>query len=74
VSGTGSTVLPAPKATLSPSQLAMLAKLGEERTAKVGDALYRVGDRRAGFIAIVEGEVRVGIGCGVETRYCLVIA
>jgi hypothetical protein len=31
--------------TLSASQLATLAKLGEERSAKPGDVLYRVGDR-----------------------------
>jgi hypothetical protein len=29
-----------------------MAKLGEERTAAVGDVLFRVGDRRYPFIAI----------------------
>jgi hypothetical protein len=41
---------------LSPSQLATLAKLGEERAAAVGDVLYRVGDLLYPFIAILEGE------------------
>ena len=44
---------------LSPSQLETLAKLGEERTADVGDILFRVGDRRYPFIAIREGEVAI---------------
>src|SRR5262245_45446718 len=44
---------------LSRSQLATLADLGEERTASVGDVLFRVGDRRYPFIAIVEGEVAI---------------
>jgi thioredoxin reductase (NADPH) len=44
---------------LSAAQLATLAGLGEERTASVGDVLFRVGDRRYPFIAIVEGEVAI---------------
>jgi thioredoxin reductase (NADPH) len=44
---------------LSASQLATLAQLGEERSARVGDVLYRVGDARYPFIAIVEGEVAI---------------
>jgi thioredoxin reductase (NADPH) len=44
---------------LSVSQLARLAELGEERAAKVGDVLYRVGDQRYPFIAIIEGEVAI---------------
>lgn len=44
---------------LSPSQLAMLAEVGETRTADVGDVLYRVGDLRYPFIAIIEGEVAI---------------
>ena len=44
---------------LSGSQLATLAQLGEERVAGVGDVLFRVGDRRYPFIAIVEGEVAI---------------
>ena len=51
---------------LSPSQLATLAALGEERTAKVGDILYRVGDRRYPFIAVVEGEVAILDAAGHE--------
>jgi thioredoxin reductase (NADPH) len=48
-----------PSVTLSPSQLARLAEIGEERTAEVGDVLYRVGDQRYPFIAILEGEVAI---------------
>ncbi len=44
---------------LSASQLARLGALGEERTAEVGDVLYRVGDRTYPFIAIIEGEVSI---------------
>src|SRR5436305_15017036 len=44
---------------LSASQLATLAQLGEERTAGVGDVLFRVGDERYPFVAIVEGEVAI---------------
>ena len=40
---------------LSAGQLAALAALGEERTAEVGDTLFRVGDRTYPFVAIVEG-------------------
>ena len=52
-----SSVPPPASPTLSASQLATLARLGEERTAQVGDVLYRVGDRSYPFIAILEGEV-----------------
>ena len=51
---------------LSASQMATLAKLGEERTASVGDVLYRVGDRRYPFIAIREGEVAIVDAAGQE--------
>src|SRR5713226_3675965 len=51
---------------LSGSQLATLAELGEERTAKVGDALYRVGDTSYPFIAILEGEVAIVDDAGNE--------
>ena len=44
---------------LSNSQLAALAERGEERTAAVGDTLFRVGDRRYPFIVILEGEAAV---------------
>jgi thioredoxin reductase (NADPH) len=51
---------------LSTSQLATLAELGAERTAKVGDVLYRVGDREYPFIAILEGEVAIVDAAGNE--------
>src|SRR5437879_12438995 len=44
---------------LSPSQLTALAEIGEERSAPVGELLYRVGDRTYPFIAIREGEVAI---------------
>jgi thioredoxin reductase (NADPH) len=50
---------PPPSPTLSASQLDTLRQLGEERTAAVGDTLYRVGDRSYPFIAILEGEVAI---------------
>src|SRR6516165_3534667 len=57
---------PPPSPTLSASQLATLADLGEERTAKVGDVLYRVGDRSYPFMAILEGEVAILDAAGNE--------
>src|SRR5271165_6867298 len=54
-----SPVSPPPSLTLSMSQLATLRELGEERTAEVGEVLYRVGDRDYPFIAIIEGEVAI---------------
>jgi thioredoxin reductase (NADPH) len=45
--------------SLSASQLATLAAAGEERTAAVGDVLYRVGDATYPFVAIREGEVAI---------------
>src|SRR5690348_7916344 len=52
--------MPAPESPmLSAAQLTALAGLGEERTADVGDVLYRVGDERYPFIAIREGEVAI---------------
>jgi thioredoxin reductase (NADPH) len=44
----------------------MVAGLGEERTADVGDVLYRIGDARYPFIAIVEGEVAIHDAAGNE--------
>ena len=52
--------------TLSASQLARLGELGEDRTARVGDVLYRVGDRMYPFIAILEGEVAIMDAAGRE--------
>ena len=51
---------------LSASQLETLARLGEERTANVGDVLFRVGDRRYPLIAIIEGEVAILDAAGNE--------
>ncbi|MEA2272149.1 MAG: thioredoxin reductase, partial [Solirubrobacteraceae bacterium] len=51
---------------LSETQLATLAQLGDERTAEVGDVLYRVGERGFPFIAIVEGEVAIVDAAGNE--------
>src|SRR6476660_5615723 len=44
---------------LSSGQLTRLLELGEERTASVGDVLFRIGDRDYPFIAIVAGEVAI---------------
>lgn len=63
---TSSTVLGTLSPTLSASQLATLAEVGGERTANVGDVLYRVGDRRYPFIAIREGEVVIHDAAGNE--------
>jgi thioredoxin reductase (NADPH) len=57
---------PPPSPTLSASQLATLDELGEERSAHVGEVLYRVGDHDYPFIAIVEGEVTIFDGAGNE--------
>ncbi|HET8751087.1 MAG TPA: FAD-dependent oxidoreductase [Gaiellaceae bacterium] len=51
---------------LSASQLARLAELGEERTAGIGDVLFRVGDATYPFIAIREGEVAIVDAAGNE--------
>jgi thioredoxin reductase (NADPH) len=51
---------------LSAAQLAALAKVGEERTAEVGDVLFRVGDLRYPFIAIIEGEAAILDDAGHE--------
>jgi thioredoxin reductase (NADPH) len=55
-----------PSPRLSASQLATIAELGEERTADVGEVLYRIGDRHYPFVAIVEGEVAIQDGAGNE--------
>jgi thioredoxin reductase (NADPH) len=44
---------------LSESQLATLASHGEQRSAEVGDVLFRVGDTRYPFIAILAGEAAI---------------
>ena len=48
------------------SQLATLAEHGEERTAGVGDVLFRVGDQSYPLIAILEGEVAILDAAGNE--------
>jgi thioredoxin reductase (NADPH) len=51
---------------LSPSQLTTLAEIGEERSAPIGELLYRVGDRTYPFMAILEGEVAIIDAAGNE--------
>jgi thioredoxin reductase (NADPH) len=51
---------------LSPTQLAKIGELGEERAADVGDLLFEVGDDGYPFIAILEGEVAILDGAGNE--------
>ncbi len=51
---------------LSSSQLELLARHGEERTAAVGETLYEVGDASYPFIAIREGEVSITDPSGRE--------
>jgi len=55
-----------PSRTLSPSQLDTLARHGEERRARPGDTLYKVGDPTYPFIAILEGEVAIVGAAGNE--------
>jgi thioredoxin reductase (NADPH) len=57
--GYASGVTPPVSRILSESQLATLASHGEERSAAVGDVLFRVGDARYPFIAIRAGEVAI---------------
>src|SRR3954471_21021304 len=56
--------------SLSASQLETLAGVGEERTAGIGDVLFRLGDASYPFIAIQEGEVAVLDGVGNEIIRC----
>src|SRR3954466_9922264 len=55
---------------LAASQLATLARAGEERSAGIGDVLFRLGDATYPFIAIEEGEVQVLDGVGNEIIRC----
>jgi CRP-like cAMP-binding protein len=48
-----------PAGPLLPPSLATLAEHGEERTASVGDVLFRPGDQSYPLIAILEGEVAI---------------
>jgi thioredoxin reductase (NADPH) len=59
-------ISPPPSPILSESQLATLASHGEERSAAVGDVLFRVGDARYPFIAILEGEAAILDAAGHE--------
>ena len=56
--------------SLSTSQLARLAEVGERRSAGVGDVLFRLGDTTYPFIAVEEGEVTVLDGAGNEIIRC----
>ncbi len=51
---------------LSQSQLATLAKHGQERTAAIGEKLFEIGDATYPFVAIIEGEVAVTDAGGAE--------
>src|SRR6266403_3348634 len=44
---------------LSESQIAALTKIGEERSAAVGDLLYQVGDRPHSLMVVLEGAVSI---------------
>src|SRR5438045_5431375 len=57
---------PPPNPALSAAQLTLLAGLGEERTAAVGDVLFDMGDATYPFIAIREGEVAILDAAGNE--------
>ena len=46
--------------------MAAIAEIGEERSAPVGEFLYRVGDRTYPFIAILDGEVAIVDADGTE--------
>lgn len=56
--------------SLSASQLATLAAVGEERTARTGDALFRAGDATYPLIAVLEGEVAILDPAGNEIIRC----
>jgi thioredoxin reductase (NADPH) len=58
--------MPRSNPVLSDEQFAALADRGEERTAKAGDVLFEVGDKRYPFIAILEGEAAVMDADGEE--------
>jgi thioredoxin reductase (NADPH) len=66
MSPTGPTTSFSASALLTGSQLAKIAAIGEERTAQAGDTLYRVGDQRVPFIAIIEGLVAILDAAGGE--------
>lgn len=51
---------------LSDGQLEMLRAHGEQRTAEAGEVLWKIGDERFPFIAIVDGEAVVQGESGME--------
>jgi thioredoxin reductase (NADPH) len=53
-------------AVLSDAQLDLLRQHGEERTAAPGEVLFKIGDQRFPFVAIVEGEAVVQGESGIE--------
>jgi thioredoxin reductase (NADPH) len=59
-------ITPPESPALSASQLARLAERGEERSASVGDVIFRAGDGSYPFVAILEGEVALLDGAGNE--------
>jgi thioredoxin reductase (NADPH) len=69
--GNSRTTVTAPASPLlSAAQLATLREHGEERSAAVGEVLFRVGDRRYPLIAIIEGEAAILDAAGREiTRH-----
>ena len=66
MASTATQIAPPDSPTLSASQLKTLAEVGEERTADVGDVLYRIGDASYPFIAILEGEAAIVDAAGNE--------
>jgi thioredoxin reductase (NADPH) len=56
--------------SLSASQLELLGRVGEERTAGVGDTLFRVGDATYPFVAVLGGEVVIIDAAGNEIIRC----
>jgi len=52
--------------SLTTSQLATLADVGEERTANTDDVLFQVGDDRYPFVVVLEGEVAILDAAGNE--------
>jgi len=54
---------------LSPAHLELLAEHGEERTAAEGEYLFRIGDARYPFIAVLEGEAAILDATGNEIAH-----
>ncbi len=63
----GKSLAPTPtNPQLAPSQIANLAEYGTEQTAPAGTTIYCIGQSLLSFIVILEGEVAVVDGAGVE--------